>query len=52
VREPEFNLPQFAAVLVLLLMPAALPAQGTPAQSDSAKVTELAPIEVTATRAA
>ena len=39
-------------MLALLLAPAALQAQGTPSSSDSTKVTELAPIEVTATRAA
>jgi len=39
-------------VLALLLAPAALRAQGTPSGNDSTKVTELAPIEVTASRAA
>lgn len=52
MREHASTLPRTAAVLALLLTPAALPAQGTPTTSDSAKVTELAPIEVTATRAA
>ena len=39
-------------MLALLLAPAALRAQGTPSGNDSTKVTELAPIEVTASRAA
>ena len=52
MREHRSNLPQSAAVLALLLAPAALQAQGTPAGSDTAKVTELAPIEVTAARPA
>jgi outer membrane cobalamin receptor len=47
----SLNLPRPAAVLALLLAPAALRAQGTPGNTtDSAGVTQLAPIEVTATR--
>jgi outer membrane receptor for Fe3+-dicitrate len=52
VREHASNLPYATAVLALLLAPAALQGQGTPASGDSTKVTELAPIEVTASRAA
>lgn len=45
------KLPRPAAVLALLLAPAAARAQGTPGKTaDSAGVTELAPIEVTAKR--
>jgi hypothetical protein len=51
VREHAFDLP-FAAAVLALLAPAALHGQGTPASNDSSKVTELAPIEVTAARAA
>jgi outer membrane cobalamin receptor len=51
VREHAFDLP-FAAAVLALLAPAALHAQGTPDSNDSTKVTELAPIEVTAARAA
>lgn len=51
MREHAFDLP-FAAAVLALLAPAALHGQGTPASNDSSKVTELAPIEVTAARAA
>ena len=51
MREHAFDLPFVAAVLALLA-PASLHGQGTPASNDSSKVTELAPIEVTAARAA
>src|SRR4051794_1217573 len=52
VKGHTSTLPCGAAVLALLLAPAALQAQGTPSDSDSTKVIELAPIEVTATKAA
>src|SRR3954451_6863872 len=52
VKGRTSTLPRGAGVLALLLAPVALQAQGTPSNSDSTKVTELAPIEVTATRAA
>ena len=51
MREHAFKLPFTTAVLALLA-PAALHAQGTSGSTDSSKVTELAPIEVTASHAA
>ena len=44
------HLPRRGALLALLAVPGALQAQGTPAKADSTRVTQLAPIEVTATR--
>src|SRR3954451_4479615 len=52
VKGRTSTLPRGAGVLALLLAPVALQAQGTPSNSDTTKATELAPIEVTATRAA
>jgi hypothetical protein len=46
----SFSLPSSAAVLALLLAPAALRAQDTAGSSGGDSVTELAPIEVTASR--
>jgi len=51
VREHAFDLP-FAAAVLALLAPAALHGQGTPASNATSTVTALAPIAVTAARAA